>query len=32
VCRKGPDGGVVVVREPIPEMRQDLKRIVEENA
>jgi succinate dehydrogenase / fumarate reductase flavoprotein subunit len=32
VCRKGPDGGVVVLREPIPEMRQDLKRIVEENA
>jgi hypothetical protein len=32
VCRKGPDGRLAVVREPIPEMRSDLKRIIEENA
>jgi len=32
LCRKGPDGGVDVLRQPIPEMRADLKRIIEENA
>ena len=32
VCRKGPDGRPAIVRQPIPEMRPDLKRIVEENA
>jgi len=32
LCRKGQDGGVAVVRQPIPEMRADLKQIIEENA
>jgi len=32
VCRKGDDGRPAVSRLPIPEMRPDLKRIVEENA
>ena len=32
LCRKGPDGHMAVVRQPIPEMRADLKQIVEENA
>ena len=32
LCRKSEDGRLAVVREPIPEMRADLKRIVEENA
>jgi succinate dehydrogenase / fumarate reductase flavoprotein subunit len=32
VCRKGSDGRLSVLREPIPEMRPDLKRIIEENA
>ena len=31
VIRRGSDGELQVVREPIPEMREDLKRIVEEN-
>jgi succinate dehydrogenase / fumarate reductase flavoprotein subunit len=31
VCKKGPDGRVQIRREPIPEMRADLKQIVEEN-
>jgi succinate dehydrogenase / fumarate reductase flavoprotein subunit len=31
VIRRGPDGEMQVTREPIPEMREDLKRIVEEN-
>jgi succinate dehydrogenase / fumarate reductase flavoprotein subunit len=32
LCRRGNDGHMAVVRQPIPEMRADLKRIVEENA
>ncbi len=32
VIRRGPDGQMQVTREQIPEMREDLKRIVEENA
>jgi succinate dehydrogenase / fumarate reductase flavoprotein subunit len=32
VCRKGEDGRVAVSRQPIPEMRPDLKKIIEENA
>jgi succinate dehydrogenase / fumarate reductase flavoprotein subunit len=32
VCRKGPDGRPAVVREPIPALRPDLRRIIEENA
>jgi succinate dehydrogenase / fumarate reductase flavoprotein subunit len=32
VCRKGPQGRPSIVHEPIPEMRGDLKRIIEENA
>ena len=31
VVRRGPGGEMQVTREPIPEMREDLKRIVEEN-
>ncbi len=31
VIRRGPAGEVQVSREPIPEMRADLKRIIEEN-
>jgi succinate dehydrogenase / fumarate reductase flavoprotein subunit len=31
VVKRGPNGEMQVVREPIPEMRDDLKRIVEEN-
>jgi len=31
VIRRGPGGEMQVTREPIPEMREDLKRIVEEN-
>jgi succinate dehydrogenase / fumarate reductase flavoprotein subunit len=31
VVRRGAAGEVQVTREPIPEMRDDLKRIVEEN-
>jgi succinate dehydrogenase / fumarate reductase flavoprotein subunit len=31
VVRRGPNGEMQVVREPIPEMRDDLKRIIEEN-
>jgi succinate dehydrogenase / fumarate reductase flavoprotein subunit len=31
VVRRGPDGEMQVTREPIPAMRDDLKRIVEEN-
>jgi succinate dehydrogenase / fumarate reductase flavoprotein subunit len=31
VVRKGPAGDVQVTREPIPEMRADLKQIIEEN-
>jgi succinate dehydrogenase / fumarate reductase flavoprotein subunit len=29
--RKGPDGEMVVAREPLPPMREDLQRIIEEN-
>jgi succinate dehydrogenase / fumarate reductase flavoprotein subunit len=32
VCRRGEDGRPVVSRRPIPAMRDDLRRIVEENA
>jgi succinate dehydrogenase / fumarate reductase flavoprotein subunit len=32
VCRKGSDGRLSVLREPIPEMRPDLRKIIEENA
>ncbi len=32
VCRKGEGGRLAVLRQPIPEMRKDLKTIVEENA
>ena len=32
VIRKGPAGEMVVSREPIPEMREDLRRIIEENS
>jgi len=31
VIRRGPAGEVQVSREPIPDMREDLKRIIEEN-
>ncbi|HEX9084745.1 MAG TPA: fumarate reductase/succinate dehydrogenase flavoprotein subunit [Gemmatimonadaceae bacterium] len=31
VIRRGPGGEMQVTREPIPEMREDLKKIVEEN-
>ncbi|MEA2766328.1 MAG: succinate dehydrogenase / fumarate reductase, flavoprotein subunit, partial [Gemmatimonadaceae bacterium] len=31
VIRRGPAGEMQVTREPIPEMRADLKQIVEEN-
>jgi succinate dehydrogenase / fumarate reductase flavoprotein subunit len=31
VVKRGPSGEMQVVREPIPEMRDDLKRIIEEN-
>jgi len=31
VCKKGPDGRLQLRREPIPEMRADLKQVVEEN-
>jgi succinate dehydrogenase / fumarate reductase flavoprotein subunit len=31
VVKRGPNGDMQVVREPIPEMRDDLKRIIEEN-
>jgi succinate dehydrogenase flavoprotein subunit len=31
VCRKGSDGAMQLVRQPIPEMREDLKKIIEEN-
>jgi len=31
VVRRGPNGEMQVSREPIPEMRDDLKRIIEEN-
>jgi succinate dehydrogenase / fumarate reductase flavoprotein subunit len=30
VARKGPDGEVQLIREPIPAMREDLKQIIEE--
>ena len=32
ICRKGPDGEMKIVREPIPELRDDLKQIVAEEA
>jgi succinate dehydrogenase / fumarate reductase flavoprotein subunit len=32
LCRKGSDGRLAVLREPITEMRPDLRRIIEENA
>jgi succinate dehydrogenase / fumarate reductase flavoprotein subunit len=31
VVKRGSNGEMLVVREPIPEMRDDLKRIIEEN-
>jgi succinate dehydrogenase flavoprotein subunit len=31
ICRKGQDGEMRILREPIPEMRSDLKQIIEEN-
>ncbi|GAC1417527.1 MAG: fumarate reductase/succinate dehydrogenase flavoprotein subunit [Gemmatimonadaceae bacterium] len=31
VVRRGPNGEMQVTREPIPEMREDLKKIIEEN-
>ncbi|HMI48347.1 MAG TPA: FAD-binding protein, partial [Gemmatimonadaceae bacterium] len=31
VIRRGPNGDMQVTREPIPEMREDLKKIIEEN-
>jgi succinate dehydrogenase / fumarate reductase flavoprotein subunit len=31
LCKKGPDGRLQIRREPIPEMRSDLKQVVEEN-
>jgi succinate dehydrogenase / fumarate reductase flavoprotein subunit len=31
ICRKGPDGKMQVVRQPIPAMRADLKQVVDEN-
>jgi succinate dehydrogenase / fumarate reductase flavoprotein subunit len=31
VCRKGADGQMEIRREPIPEMRADLRKIIEEN-
>jgi succinate dehydrogenase / fumarate reductase flavoprotein subunit len=31
ICRKGRDGEMQIVREPLPEMRADLKQIIEEN-
>ena len=31
ICREGPDGRMLIERRPIPEMRDDLKRIIEEN-
>src|SRR5437867_1102130 len=31
VIRRGPNGEMQVTREPIPEIREDLKRIIEEN-
>ena len=30
ICKKGPDGEMVVSRQDIPEMRQELKQIIEE--
>jgi succinate dehydrogenase / fumarate reductase flavoprotein subunit len=32
VCRKGGDGRPSIVRQPIPDMPDELKRIVQENA
>jgi succinate dehydrogenase / fumarate reductase flavoprotein subunit len=32
LCRRGSDGRPSILREPIPEMRPDLRRIIEENA
>jgi succinate dehydrogenase / fumarate reductase flavoprotein subunit len=31
IIRRGPEGEMQVTREPIPEIREDLKRIIEEN-
>jgi succinate dehydrogenase / fumarate reductase, flavoprotein subunit len=31
ICRRGPDGELRILREAIPEMRPDLKQIIEEN-
>ena len=31
VIRRGPNGEMQVTREPLPDMREDLKRIIEEN-
>jgi len=31
ICRQGPDGRMQIQRRPIPEMRNDLKQIIEEN-
>ena len=32
VLRKGPDGAMQLRREPIPEIPEELRRIIEENA
>jgi succinate dehydrogenase / fumarate reductase flavoprotein subunit len=31
VIRRGDDGAMILERKPIPEMREDLKQIIEEN-
>ena len=31
ICRRGPDGRMQIQRRPIPEIRDDLKQIIEEN-
>jgi succinate dehydrogenase / fumarate reductase flavoprotein subunit len=31
ICRRGPDGRMQIQRRPIPEIREDLKQIIEEN-
>ncbi len=31
ICRKGPDGRMQIQRRPIPEIRDDLKQVIEEN-
>ena len=31
ICRRGPDGRMQIQRRPIPDLRDDLKQIIEEN-